>query len=122
MVKYVSFVRKKANMSRAEFERRWLGGHASIVKRFPKLRRYSITFIQDGPETFTHTNLDFGDSVPVPADLAGWDGYAELWFDSLEDLKAAKESEVWSVESAADRDTFIGEFINAPVKAEHRII
>ena len=38
MVKYVAFVAKQPQMSREEFEANWLGGHASIVKRFPNLR------------------------------------------------------------------------------------
>jgi uncharacterized protein (TIGR02118 family) len=103
MVKYAAFVRKQPQMSREDFEANWLGGHASIVKRFPNLRRYTITFLQEGSEV-------------------GWDGYAELWFDSEEDLQTALECDLWAVEAAADRGHWMGHHISDPVKAEHRII
>jgi uncharacterized protein (TIGR02118 family) len=103
MVKYAAFVRKQPQMSREDFEANWLGGHASIVKRFPNLRRYTITFLQEGSEV-------------------GWDGYAELWFDSEEDLQTALECDLWAVEAAEDRHHWMGHHISDPVKAEHRII
>jgi EthD domain len=123
VTKYVAFIRKQPDMSRQDFEAKWLGGHASIVKRFPKLRRYTITFFQDGQgEQFIDTNLDLHNRKPTPAELVGWDGYAEIWFDSREDFEAAHESEIWAVEASGDRSNFIGEFISAPVKAEHRMV
>jgi uncharacterized protein (TIGR02118 family) len=103
MVKYAAFVAKQPQMSREDFEANWLGGHASIVRRFPNLRKYTITFLEEGSEV-------------------GWDGYAELWFDSEEDLQFALDSELWSVEAAADRLHWMGPHISAPVKAEHQII
>ena len=104
-VKYTAFVRKQDDMSRADFEANWLGGHASIVQRFPNLRRYTITFLRD----------DMAAEV-------GWDGYAELWFDSEEDLQFALKSDLWAIEAAADRGHWMGKNISAPVKAEHLII
>jgi hypothetical protein len=122
VTKYVAFIRKQPDMSREDFEAKWLGGHASIVKRFPKLRRYTITFFQHGPERFIDTNLDTRNGKAVPTELVGWDGYAEIWFDSREDFEAAHESEIWAVEASGDRSNFIGEFISAPVKSEHRML
>ncbi len=123
MTKYVAFIRKQPDMSREEFEAKWLGGHASIVKRFPKLKRYTITFFNDVPEKkFIDTTFPLRNGEGVQSELVGWDGYAELWFDSRQDFEAAHEDDVWAKEAAGDRSNFIGEFISAPVKSEHRMI
>jgi len=70
MVKRISLVWKRPELSREEFRRLWLGEHVSCAKRLRGLREYVIDFVTDGlPE--------------APS------GIATLRFDSREALEAA---------------------------------
>jgi uncharacterized protein (TIGR02118 family) len=44
--------------------------------------------------------------VPLPPDIPGFDGMAELWFDDMAALDAARRSPEWRV-STADEANFI---------------
>jgi uncharacterized protein (TIGR02118 family) len=64
----------KANpgTTREEFRRRWVEEHAPLTLRFPRLKRYCINVAIDEQEI----------SGELP-----YDGTAELWWDSLDDLR-----------------------------------
>ena len=76
-------------MTLDEFSRYWGEVHAPIGRRIPGLRR----LVQ------SHRVMD-------PPDLAAFDGMAELWFDDLAALEAARRSPEWQV-STADEANFI---------------
>ena len=76
MVKLISLMKRKEGLSREEFGRWALEDHAPIGKRMPSIRHYRINVLRaDQPET-------------------EYDGVFELWFDSIEALQAALDSEV----------------------------
>ncbi len=76
MVKLVSLMKRKENLSREEFNKWAVEDHSPIGKRMPKIRQYRISVVRtDQPET-------------------EFDGVFEMWFDSIEDLQAALDSEV----------------------------
>lgn len=70
MVKRISLVWKRSELSNGEFRALWLGEHVSYAKQLPGLRRYVIDFVIDGP----------GDAPS---------GIATVLFDSREALEAA---------------------------------
>jgi len=78
-------------MSLEEFSRYWRDMHGPIGRRIPGLRR-----------------LVQSHRVPHPRDLArlDFDGMAELWFDDLATLEAARRSPEWQA-SSADETNFI---------------
>ena len=85
MVKLVFCVRRRPDLSRDEFQRYWREHHAPLVREHRTvlhIRRY----VQ------VHT-LPVGASAPLAASRGvedeEYDGVAELWWDSLEDLAAA---------------------------------
>jgi uncharacterized protein (TIGR02118 family) len=71
------------------FVRYWLGPHAEIARRIPGSRGYTVNVVRDH-------------------ERAGWDGVAEMWFDSEADAEAAFSSEPVRSELAADRPRFLG--------------
>jgi uncharacterized protein (TIGR02118 family) len=76
MVKLISLMKRKDGLSREEFARWALEEHALIGRRMPGIRQYRINLLRaDQPE-------------------ADYDGVFELWFDSIEALQAALDSEV----------------------------
>jgi uncharacterized protein (TIGR02118 family) len=102
MVKLVSLMKRKDGMSRAEFARWALEEHAPIGKRMPGIREYRISLLQaDQPDT------DF-------------DGVFELWFDSIEALQAALDSQVGS-EAREDALAHVARRIQLRTE-EHRLI
>ena len=102
MVKLVSLMKRKDGMSRAEFARWALDEHAPIGKRMPGIREYRISLLQaDQPDT------DF-------------DGVFELWFDSIEALQAALDSQVGS-EAREDALAHVARRIHLRTE-EHRLI
>lgn len=86
MIKRVSLVRRRDGLSREEFEARWTGRHADIVRRLPGLRGLRFGLVREW----------------TPADAA-WDGVGELWFDSIEAAHEAFAAEPMASELAADR-------------------
>jgi uncharacterized protein (TIGR02118 family) len=70
MIKRISLVWKRPELSDAEFRRIWLGEHVTYAKKLPGVREYTIDFVTDAPEG-------------VPSAIA------TLRFDSRKALEAA---------------------------------
>ena len=74
MVKLVSLMKRKPELSRDEFAHWALHDHSPLGLKMPGIRRYHISVLApDQPET-------------------EFDGVFELWFDSIEALQAALDS------------------------------
>jgi uncharacterized protein (TIGR02118 family) len=69
MIKRISLVWKRPELSDAEFRRVWLGEHVEYAKQLPGVRGYFIDFVTEGS--------------------GGPAAIATLWFDSREQLDAA---------------------------------
>jgi uncharacterized protein (TIGR02118 family) len=107
MIKLVYCISKKPGLSDAEFFRYWETVHGPIGARIPGLRR----LVQ------SHRLTVPGDSKP-----ADYDGMAELWFDDLAALLAARASPEWQA-SSADEAHFIDPTRTAYfVSEEHTIV
>jgi len=91
MIKLVYCITKKPELTDAEFFQYWEKVHGPIGARIPRLRRLMQSH---------RINL-VGD-----AQLPDYDGMAELWFDNVEDLLAARQSPEWKA-SSADEAHFI---------------
>ena len=90
-VKLIALLKAKPGMSRAEFEKRWVEGHAPLTLKFKNLKGYRI-------------NVAIDEYQEIEGELP-FDGTAELWWDSLEDMQADFDSP--EAETAvADADTF----------------
>ena len=103
MVKLVGLLRKREDLSTQEFQAYWLGTHTAIARRLPGLRRYSVNLIDR--EQFPESS---------------YDGFSELWFDSLEAFHAAFASPEGQ-EVTRDIPKFIGQLTRVVVD-EHAIV
>jgi uncharacterized protein (TIGR02118 family) len=106
MIKLVFAIRRRAGISEAEFRRYWREDHAALVTRHAetlRIRRY----VQ------THTvEPALGDSLAAArgSNSGRYDGLAELWWDSLQDMievSASVAGEQASLELIADEQRFI---------------
>ena len=106
MIKLVFTLRRKDGMSRGEFQRYWREEHAPLVRRLAetlRIRRYVQTHARD-------TDLDEALAGSRGSEARAYDGVAELWWDSLEDLMAGFSSEAGQAAGAellADEAKFI---------------
>jgi uncharacterized protein (TIGR02118 family) len=91
VIKLVYCITKKPEMSDVDFFHYWKDQHAAIGARIPGL----LKFVQ------SH-RLD----VPGDTRAPDYDGIAELWFDNVETLLAARNSREWK-ESTEDEANFI---------------
>ena len=91
MVKLVYCVTKKAGLTDEEFFRYWENIHGPIGARIPGLRK----LVQ------SHRLTVAGDKH-----RPDYDGMAELWFDDVEALLAARQSPEWK-SSSEDEANFI---------------
>jgi uncharacterized protein (TIGR02118 family) len=85
MIKLVFTLRRREGMTREEFQRYWREQHAPLVRRHAgtlRIRRYVQTHARD-------TDLDGILAASRSSEPSFYDGVAELWWDSLEDLVAA---------------------------------
>lgn len=112
MIKLSYALRRRPDLSREEFQRYWREEHAPLVRRKAealRIRRY----VQ------LHTR-------PTPVDEAlreqrghdePYDGVAELWWDSLEDLTegfGTEEGEAAATELLEDERRFI-DLVRSPI-------
>jgi uncharacterized protein (TIGR02118 family) len=89
MIKVVFMVRRREEMTREEFQRYWREEHAELVKRHADvlgIRRYVQTHARD-------TDLDDALARSRGSEPRQYDGVAELWWDSIDDLMGAAVSE-----------------------------
>jgi uncharacterized protein (TIGR02118 family) len=93
-------------MTGAEFEAYWRDVHGPIGARIPGLRR-----------------LVQSRALHVAGDSrqADFDGAAELWFDDVESLLAARESEAWHL-AGLDESNFLDPSSTAYLVSEERIV
>jgi len=91
MVKLVYCITKRPDLSYEEFASYWKQVHAPIGARIPGLRRLVQSQV-----------------IPASRKLRppDYDGMAELWFDDLESLLAARETLEYEL-SSADEENFI---------------
>jgi len=88
MIKLVFSLRRRPDMTREEFQRYWREQHAALVKRHADalhIRRYVQVHARD-------TDLDEAVAGARGGEPRFYDGVAELWWDSLEELVAAYSS------------------------------
>jgi uncharacterized protein (TIGR02118 family) len=109
MIKLVFTLRRRDDMTREEFQRYWREQHAPLVKRHADalhIRRYVQVHARD-------TDLDGAIVGPRGSEPRFYDGVAELWWDSLEELVAAFSSDAGQ---AAGRELLEDEsrFIDLP--------
>ena len=90
-VKLIALLKAKQGMSRDEFKKRWVDEHALFTLKFPNLKGYVI-------------NVRIEDFQQEDGELP-YDGTAELYWDSLEEMQAdfaSREAEI----AGADADSF----------------
>ncbi len=86
MIKLVFALRRLPHLSHAQFQQYWREEHGPLVAKFRtdlRIRRYVQVHTAEKP---VNELLRNSRDAPEP-----FDGVAELWWDSLEDLAAALE-------------------------------
>lgn len=105
MVKLIFCARRAAHLSRAEFQRYWREVHGPLVRTYAavlRIRRYVQVHTLDHP---VQEALRASRGGPEP-----FDGVAELWWDSVDDLLGANDDPAWRAASLAlyeDEQRFI---------------
>ncbi len=107
MIKLVYCITKKAGLSDQEFLHYWENIHGPIGARIPRLRR-----------------LVQSRRVTVPGDKyrPDYDGMAELWFDNIEALLAARQSPEWRAASEDEANFMDRNKVAYFVSEEHVIL
>jgi uncharacterized protein (TIGR02118 family) len=120
MVKLVFCARRLPHLSRAEFQAYWHETHGPLVRRHAatlRIRRYVQVHMLDHP---VQDGLRASRGGPEP-----YDGVAELWWDSLDDLDVAQADAAGraaSRELLADERRFI-DLARSPVfVGEERVV
>lgn len=90
-VKLIALLKAKPGMTRAQFEKRWVEGHAPFTLKFKNLKGYRI-------------NVAIDEYQEIEGELP-YDGTAELWWDSLQEMQEDFQSPEADT-AVADADTF----------------
>ena len=113
MIKLIFTIRRREGMTREDFQRYWRNEHAELVERHAdvlRIRRYVQTHARD-------TDADAAISGARGSEPGQYDGVAELWWESIDDLLEASSSEEGQVAAAAlleDEQRFI-DLPNSPI-------
>ena len=121
MIKLVFTINRRPDVAAEEFHRYWLEEHGPLVRSVAdvlRIRRYVQTHTIDTP---ANAALQASRQTGGP-----YDGVAELWWDSLEDLGAAtasSEGQAAAAKLLEDEARFI-DFASASIflGEEHEII
>jgi len=89
-VKLIALLKAKPGMTRSEFQKRWVEGHAPLDLKFKNLKGYRINIALE----------DYQDEEELP-----YDGSAELWWDSIEEMEEDFNSAEGKF-AGADADSF----------------
>jgi len=89
-VKLIALLKARPGMSRAEFERYWIEEHAPLNLKFKNLKGYRVNIALE----------DYQDEEDLP-----YDGTAELWWDSIEEMEEDFNSQEGQI-AGADADGF----------------
>jgi uncharacterized protein (TIGR02118 family) len=106
VIKLVFSLRRRPEMTREEFQAYWRDHHAPLVARHAevlRIRRYVQTHAGS-------SELAGAQSAARGSDPDVYDGEAELWWDSLDDLAAAAstpEGQQAAIELLEDERRFI---------------
>jgi len=90
-VKVIALLKARPGMSRADFEKRWVVEHAPLDLKFKNIKGYRI-------------NIALEEYQDIEGELP-YDGTAELWWDSIEEMEEDFESPE-GVFAGADADEF----------------
>lgn len=96
MIKSVSLLTRRPELTHEQFVRHWVDVHAPLAHAVPRVRRYVQSHIL--------AERSRPDIAPLDVEI---DGIAELWYDSLDDLRhamATPEAKILHDDGA----TFIG--------------
>ena len=77
MYKMIFGAKRKAGMSREDFAAYWLGPHAARARKVPGIARYVINLAPD---------------LSGSGREMAYDGFAEAWFATEEDMRASARS------------------------------
>lgn len=91
-VKVTTLLKRCPGLSLAEFRRRTLDWYAPMVGELPGVRRHLLCHTRDGAYVFGE---------------AGFDGVEQLWFDDLEQARAALTSQQYTEKLRAAADEII---------------
>ena len=89
--KLIALLKAKPGMSRIDFEKRWVEGHTPLTLTFKNLKGYRV-------------NIAIDEYQEIKGELP-YDGTAELWWNSLEEMQedfASPEAQ----RAVADADLF----------------
>ena len=95
MVKLIFCLHRRPELSREQFQAYWRDRHAPLVASFAPvlgIRRYV--------QCHTLDDVSFAAMTASRGSLPGYDGVAELWFDSLEQCLAARGPDAREVREA----------------------
>lgn len=90
MIKLIAFLKRKPGMTMEEFKQRWVEEHTKISARLPGLLGYRINIATERQEKGRE---------PL------FDGTAELWWNSIEEMEASFATEIGAA-AGADGDAF----------------
>ncbi|MDJ0278048.1 EthD domain-containing protein [Sphingomonas sp. 2R-10] len=97
MIKLNILIVRKEGLTHDEFAEHWRTKHLDTVKAPPSARKYMRRYLQSHPT---------GDTLPVTPS-SKFDGIAEVWFDSVDDVKAFFASSDYIESISPDEEGFI---------------
>ena len=90
MVKLIAFLKRKPGMTLEQFKVRWVDEHCKISSQMPGVLGYYVNINKPSQPDNQEPN---------------YDGTAELWWNSVEDMEAAFASDI-GVKAGKDADEF----------------
>jgi uncharacterized protein (TIGR02118 family) len=85
MVKMNLFIVKRADLTQEQFSEYWEKKHWPIVASIPEVKQFTKRYVQQH-------NIG---QVPPGITAAPYDGIAEAWFDTIEDVYKVVGTDAW---------------------------
>lgn len=108
MIKMTMFLKRAEGMSREQFIDHHVNVHGALMRSIPEGKRHILRYTQTHPTPDTFSTVE----------VAGFDGTAELWFESPAGLDAVMGSNTFTTAVAADEPNFLDQAATVIVVGE----
>lgn len=101
MIKTIGFIKRRPELSHAQFIDHWTNVHAEMAKAFPQIHRYHLNYVREEPRRDGMPSWDIRGEI---------EGIAEIWYDDLQTWQAFRSSPE-AIAWRADGAKFIGQVL-----------
>ncbi|MEJ2410640.1 MAG: EthD domain-containing protein [Novosphingobium sp.] len=107
MIKMITLIKRHPRITHQEFADHWKNVHAPIAMNNPDIEKYIFRYTQNYLNSGSDVASQQFGGLALPAPPFDFDGIMEVWFESMDDLKAMTSSPTYFNVLKPDEDSLV---------------